>query len=140
MGTPRTSPGAVQGVLVDNYDGVTDLTPFIASATAQVDYIVTQDTSLIMTTQLLAIVETWLAAHFYACNDRTYRSKNTGGASGSFDGTTAMVFNSTLYGQTAMANDLTNTLARRNQEVITGYRRKAGMVWLGTDGGARCPR
>lgn len=133
----RISPGAVEGILVDNYDGVTDLAPFILAATNQVDYIVTQDTARIMTPQMLQIVETWLAAHFYFHADRAYKSKSTGSASGSFDGATAMVFNSTLYGQTAMANDFTNTLARRNQEVSTGYVRTAGLLWLGKCGGAR---
>ena len=133
----RTTPANVIAILGGNYDpSITDLSGFIVSASALVDYVSSQDSMSLMTAATLERVECWLAAHFYAHADQLYQSKNTGQAGATFQGQTAQCFQSTQYGQTAMLLDLTNTLARRNQEALTGYKRKATLTALGTDTGA----
>jgi hypothetical protein len=127
----RTTVANVQGILAGHYDGRTDLTPFISTATVLVDWLDAQDTDNELSTTLLEVIERWLTAHFYAHADQIFQSKSTGGASGSFQGQTAMVFSSTQYGQTAMALDVTGKLAGRNKEVLDGSRKKATVSWLG---------
>jgi len=73
----------------------------------------------------LAAIEMWLAAHFYCCSDITYTSRSTGGASGSFMGTSGKGYEGTRYGHTAMSLDPTGFLA------ISNPRQKVGMFWGG---------
>lgn len=138
---PRTNSTNVISILGPNYDSANnpDLGRFIAAASMVVDYVVTQDVNLLMTSNSLEIVECWLSAHFYAHSDQLYKSKNTAQASATFQGETAMCFQSTQYGQTAMLLDLTNTLARRNQEALKGYIRTATLQSLAYDTGANNP-
>ena len=138
---PRTTAPKVVAILGTNYDdgNFPDISRFLDTATGLVDYIVTQDVDSLMNDASLEVVERWLAAHFYAHADQLYQSKNTASASATFQGQTAMVLQSTQYGQTAMLLDLTNTLARRNQEALTGYRRVATLTSLGSYTGAQTP-
>lgn len=89
---PRTTAALVQGVLVNDWDGVTDLTPYIATANSIVNQVVklsaykrtplAQGLTNDPTTQEL--IERWLAAHCYTKMDPVYQSKSTLGASASF--------------------------------------------------------
>lgn len=134
----RTTPAKVIAILGRNFDAVadTDLSRFIDTSSSLVDYVSDNDPDGLMTATRLEVVERWLAAHFYAHSDQLYQAKNTQSAGATFQGQTAMVLQSTQYGQTAMLLDLTNTLAKRNQEALTGYRRVATLQWLGSDEGA----
>lgn len=87
----RTTPDAVAAVMrsdspASDYDGVTDLTPYIQSASSVVDQVVVFAAQRYMplppATQEL--VERWLSAYFYCKADPQYASRSTGGASGSF--------------------------------------------------------
>ena len=129
----RTTPEAVQAILVGNYDSDDrpDLTPFIEQASLLVDEIDTNDTEGVMTTKALEMVERNLAAHFYHAADPLYTSRSTAGASGSFQGQYGMGFAGNTYGQNALLLDRTGTLARRNSELQEGGRRKPSMTWLG---------
>lgn len=129
----RTTADLVQGILGDQYDNVRgmDLSPFVATSSALIDWVVSNDSESILITTLAELVERWLAAHFYAHADQLLQSKSTGGASGSFQGQTGMVLSSTQYGQTAMALDVTGLLAQRSKEVETGTRNRAELFWLG---------
>lgn len=127
----RTTSAAVQALLGENYDGSTTLTGFIDTASAVVDRVDDLDTDGILSTTNLELIERWLSAHFYAQADPLYQSRSNGGASGSFQGQTAMVFSNTNYGQQAMALDFTMALSKMSQEAIEGGRRKAGFTWLG---------
>lgn len=125
----RTDDTAVKTVLLRDYDtrNLPSLTAFIDTASAIVDRVATcaalKGKSL--TTGELELVERWLAAHCYAQSDKTYASRSTAGASGSFDGKTDMGFDSTLYGQTAMRIDYSGCLTAINKRQV------AGAVWLG---------
>lgn len=82
----RTTPGAVEAILADNYDGTTSLVPFIDTATVIIDRVVTCATrkSVTLTATEKELMERWLAAWLYTKADPTYLSKSTGRASGSF--------------------------------------------------------
>jgi hypothetical protein len=127
----RTTSINVESILVDHYDGTTSLIPFMDIASSLVDKIVTADTDGVLSTSDLELIERNLTAHFYGHADQFFTSKSTGQASGSFQGQTAMYFNSTLYGQTAVLLDCTGELSRLQQQAQTG-RKKASMTWLGT--------
>lgn len=125
----RTDPTAVQKTLLDDYDTVTqpDLNPFIEAASVMVDRVVMDaaQKSATLTSGEQEMIERWLSAHLYACSDQTYASRNTAGASGSFQGQTGQGLQSTKYGQTAMRLDWSNCL--RNQD----EQQRASVLWLG---------
>lgn len=123
----RTNNKLVEAVLGDNYNGTTNLTPFIDAANAIVNRVATcaTDKGETLTATELELIERWLAAHLYAQMDPTYASKSTAGASASFHGQTAMGFDSTLYGQTATRLDFSGCLENLDKtQVVTA-------AWLG---------
>jgi len=121
----RTTQEKVREVV--GSDESISMSPFIDFATELVDYVVTQDSSSILTTGMKERIETYLAAHFYAIRDLQYHDKKTADASAKFQGVTDMGFDATLWGQQAKRGDLTGTLARLDKEP----RAKATMDWLG---------
>ena len=129
--TTRTTQAAVIVLLSENYDGSANLSAFIDTASAVVDRVAALDADGILSDANLELIERWLSAHYYAQSDPLYQSRSNGGASGSFQGQTAMVFSNTNYGQQAMALDFTMALSKMNQEALEGGRRKAGFAWLG---------
>lgn len=82
----RTTPTAVCEVLADNYDGSTDLTAFIATASAVVDDVVdcAAEVDVTLSAARKELLERWLAAHYYTVADPLYTSKKTQDASGTF--------------------------------------------------------
>ena len=127
----RTNSDDVEAILGGHYDGSTDLDPFILTASSLVSKCSSADTGGVHSASDLELIERWLAAHFYAHSDQLPQNKSTGGASAGFQGQTAMVFNSTQYGQTALALDTTGYLAKLQQQASIGPI-KAGAAWLGT--------
>lgn len=127
----RTTPDAVQGILGGHYNGTQDLMPFIQTAASLTDRISAADSGSLLGSNDLEVIERWLSAHFYGHADQFLSQKSTGKASGTFQGRTGMGLNSTQYGQTAMALDVTGTLAQLEQQATTG-KKVAGGVWLGT--------
>lgn len=124
----RTTAPAVQSALGPNYDGQQDLEENILTASVLVDELVRCSTAkgLTLSDELLERIECYLAAHFYGHGDQFYQSRSTQGASGSFQGQTAMGLESTQYGQTALRLDISGCLMGFNK----GARARA--VWLGT--------
>jgi hypothetical protein len=115
-------------VLNLDYDGSTPLTPFIQAASAVVDdvSVLASQKSYTQSAVKLELVERWLAAHLYCVQDPTYMSKNTADSSASFarklgEGN----FETTPYGQTAVAMDLSGSLS------AIGRRQFANATWLG---------
>lgn len=127
----RTTQSAVEGILVDHYDGVTSLTPFITAANSITNKVAANDSASLLDAADLELIERWLAAHFYAHSDQMPQSKNTGRASASFQGQTGMHLTSTYYGQTAMMLDATGYLTLIQQDALKG-KAVASAVWLGT--------
>jgi hypothetical protein len=125
----RTTSGAVQAILLQDYDSLDnpDLTPFIETASSVVD-----DVSLCasqkgtpLATAKLELLERWLSAHCYCLVDRLYYSRKTGKAEGIFQGRTGMNLDYTPYGQMAKSLDPTGCLVAVTSSM------KAGMMWLG---------
>lgn len=131
----RTTSADVQAILVTNkqYDGTTDLQPFIDTAVVLTDWLETNDTGGTLSETALERIEAYLAAHFYGHADQFFTSKSTGRASGSFQGQTQMVLMSTYYGQTACLLDTTGLLAQRSKDAERGspVDYGVGIEWVG---------
>ena len=135
---PRTNPAAVQAILggtekTSNWDGITDLWPFIKAASIVVDRVATAARSKIWVTGGVALsqlelteIESWLSAHYYCMKDPLYQSKSTGGVSGTFQRKQGEGFETTEYGRVACQLDYSGSLK------AIGMRQFAGAVWLGT--------
>jgi hypothetical protein len=125
----RTNAGAVQKILMKDYDFVEipTLQPFIESASAVVDRVVTCaiNKGLPLTGTETELIERWLAAHFYAVSDKPYSSRSTDKASANFAGQTGMYLEFTQYGQQAVTLDWSGCLAALTK------RNRASMDWLG---------
>lgn len=124
----RTDTEAVQGILGNNYDDCTELTPFIEGASLIVARVVTCATAkgITLSSAEQEMLERYLAAHLYGHQNQFLTSKSTGGASGSFQGQTGMHLEATYYGQTAMnLLDPSGCLAAMNK------RQTAGGFWAG---------
>lgn len=121
----RTDVIKVAGILAKNWDGETGLQPFIDAAGSMVDDIVAYDEDSVMTAAKLEIVERYVAAHLYACQDPMYRSKNTGRAGASFHGDSGLSLDFTPYGQTAQDLDVSGYLRANQKSGIVGA------AWLG---------
>lgn len=110
-----------------------NLTPFIMRASALVDYVVTQDVNSILTDALAKQVETQLAAGFYALRDKQYASKGTGRSQAQFQvgqrGKGPFELNDWL--STAMALDITGTLAKLNEQAKNGTSPTFSWTWMG---------
>jgi hypothetical protein len=128
----RTTPRLVQD-LIEDVNKKIPMDPFIASAGAMVDWLVTEDakshTPLLQQgpaiNSLPELIERWLAAHFYSKFDTKYQQKMTGRASGSVDGQTTFNFSSSRWGQQAITLDVTGRLAERSKDAEIGLRRVA---------------
>lgn len=133
----RTNPDDVAALLGDNYDGVTDLSGFIDTASAIVDQVVTMaaekagggtgnyTSRFTLTAAVQELIERWLAAHNYALMDPLYMSKSTGGASASFQRQAGMGFESTEYGRMAIRLDFSGCLNNIDKQQF------ASCDWLG---------
>ena len=125
----RTTPSAVQAILMRDYDTVNSpsLDGFIDSASSIVDRVVlcATDKDISISTIDRELIERWLAAHFYAMSDQPYKEKETERARGVYQGLTGMYFEGTKYGQMAVTLDSSGCLS------AIGKRQVAGGFWSG---------
>lgn len=128
----RTTSALVQGVLQGDYGPLPngnnpDLTPYIDTASSVVDDVVAcaARKGKTLSDAKLELIERWLAAHHYAVMDKPFQSSSTAGASASYNGQTAMGYNATLYGQSAINLDSSGCLRNIDSN------QKASMKWLG---------
>lgn len=134
---PYTNNAAVQEILGDNYDGATDLTPFVDTASSfmqrvtlcAAELVAAGDLDVALSNAELELMERWLAAHCYALMDQTYEGKATDGASGKFRGKTDTYLEATLYGQMAVALD--------RSECMMGIQGKTGAAVKATVGAGK---
>ncbi len=126
---PATTVTAVQAVLGTNWDGTTDLTPFIDTADVVMGRVKTCafNKGNALSDVEVEVIERWLAAHYYCVQDPTYKSRNTASASGSFQGNTDMYLESTPFGQQAARLDWSGCL----QAIAGKQRASASLIWLG---------
>ena len=122
----RTSDVKVRAVIETEAEH--DLEQFITHANALVDRVNTCATgkSITLTSTELEIIETYLAAHFYALRYLQFSEKKTGRASVVIQGKTGMGLEATLWGQQALSLDPSGCLAE-----ITGGNMPT-VHWAGT--------
>jgi hypothetical protein len=132
-----TSQLSVKEVLLADYDAANcpSLQPFIDAANVIVLRMIPLAAArkVFLSNAELRIIETWLAAHFYAQSDQPYASRSTLNGSGQFQGRTDMYLESTKYGQTAMRLDTSGVLDALNK------RKVAGLQWLGKPPSSQIP-
>lgn len=68
---------------------------------------------------LLTKIELYLAAHFVTLREKQVSAEKYGNASATYQGDTGMHLSSSLYGQTAIALDVTGKLASAGKGVCT---------------------
>jgi hypothetical protein len=124
----RTTSELVAGVI--EADVNISLTPFIDSASMIVERACAV---LDYTDAELELIERWLAAHFYAARDPQLASESIKGASSTYQGQTAMYFESTVYGQRAMQLDVLGGLIAIQNQLKNGKKKYVGIDWLGTE-------
>ncbi|MCP4566487.1 MAG: hypothetical protein GY841_02770 [FCB group bacterium] len=116
------------GKIID-VDSGDDLDAFIDAANILVTDILGESGTA---TATLAVIETWLAAHFYAIYKPRASAEKAGSVSESFDYKIDLALNQTRYGQMALSLDTTGALARHNKKIIDGVSKTASVSWLGT--------
>ncbi len=100
--------------------------PFIRTANVLTNKIASKDSAGELGDALLAEIETYLAAHFYALYDQQYSEKKTGDASGVYQGKTDMRLDSTIWGQTALMLDVTGYLKGMSEG-----KARVSLAWAG---------
>lgn len=107
---------------MDDFDVAVDKTPFMTAASILVDKISG------LSTEVLTVIETWLAAHFYCMHSPRRVTEKAGDVGATYE--TKIGFNLALskYGQMAMTLDTTGTLRGISSGTV-----KPRLVWLGTD-------
>lgn len=134
----RITPEDVEEI-IDFDPSITDLWPFIAAAEELVTEICASTaniapgrTPVVYTANRLAIIETWLAAHFLAIRDPRYQSETISKASVSFQNQVGFNLRLTPYGQQAAMLDTNGGLSWLDQHISQGKRSRVGITWLGT--------
>lgn len=130
----RTTSELVKKELLDNFgkklDGeFPDLVPFIKQAnnlTTRMASLAISAKGYTHTSDELLDIETVLSAWAYCMSDRTYSSRSTGGASGSFDGQTGKGLDANFFGQKAKMLDASGVLKAIDEGKVAG-----GVTWLG---------
>jgi len=80
----------------------------------------------------LQLIETWLAAHFYAILDPRAKDEKAGPVSQENQSKVDLGLNVTHYGQQAMRFDTQGILARMDKSTTLGKNRTVGVTFLGT--------
>jgi len=126
----RTTDALVSGIIAVN--ATIPLTPFIDVANDMVTDVCLDSG---YTDAKLALIETWLAAHFYAIRDLRVDMEKAGSVSQKFQFEVDLNLAVTIYGQQAMVIDTDGNLAKVNKQATTGNAtlKKVGVVWAGTD-------
>ncbi len=123
---------ATDAMVIDvvEVDSDISLTPFITAANELVTEVCT-DSSYSSTR--LQLIETWLAAHFYAMRDQQVMMERAGPVQTQYQHKGGLCLYQTKQGQTAMILDTAGNLAQLSKRIEGGE--AAGVVfgWMGTD-------
>lgn len=140
----RTTADLVKGIIKTRI--TRDLSPFIDAA----NYMVTKVCAVIptggvdYTDEDLTLIETWLAAHFYAIDDPRNARERVSTLTQQIESKVDLGLDVTRYGQMAMRLDVNGKLAALNNAMKqqtsklpgSGTSLVGGVKWLGTP---RCP-
>ncbi len=127
----RATTESVRAVI--EVDAAADLNALITAANALTEYVVSQDTLSLLTTDLQFQIETYLAAHLYALKDPQYQAKHTGKAGATYQGQTKLRLEATWWGQQALIFDVTGKLTALND----GVKQVLSVQWLGKNSDER---
>jgi len=121
----RTTDELVEEII--EVDSTISLTPFIAVANELVTELCTDSD---YSSSRLLLIETWLAAHFYAIRDPRIESEKAGSVSEKRAIKIGLNLQQTTYGQQAMLLDTSGNLAALNKGMDTG-KRTPSVTWAG---------
>ena len=124
----RTTSSEVQEII--KIQAGYDLDPFITAANELVTE-VCDVTAAGYTDARLALIETWLAAHFYAQYDPRSETEKADVVSRKRLKRADLGFNNTHYGQMAMRLDTYGGLAAINDQMIKGGKAVMSVTWVG---------
>jgi hypothetical protein len=125
----RTTAAEIKLIIDVDDANIPDLTPFITVANELVTELCVDSG---YTATRLNLIETWLAAHFYAIRDPRTTSEKAGSVSANYQSKVDLNLSLTHYGQQAMLLDTDGNLAALNASVVNGGKRTVGVTWLGT--------
>jgi hypothetical protein len=130
---PRTNEAKIRKIIeVDSTEYPEgDLQPFIDAASSLVDEKCASVLSY--TEERLTMIETWLAAHFFAVGSTRAQSESAGPVSQSKQTSLGLNLQVTHWGQQAMLLDTEGGLANLNVKTQEGRKSKAGIFWAGKE-------
>ena len=119
------------GKIIDLDETISDLDPFINAANELVnEYCAVIST---YTETRLTLIETWLAAHFYAIRDPRAASESVG-VGASYQYKVDLNLSVTTYGQQAMLLDTAGGLAALSKRSSEGQKKASfSIAWMGTE-------
>ena len=80
-----------------------------------------------------AVIEKWLAAHFYTVRDPRAVREKAGSVSQENQSKVDLGLNTSHYGQKAMLLDYQGGLSALNKQMRDGVKKTVGVTWLGTE-------
>lgn len=120
----RTTAELIAAII--EWDVSIGLDPFIAAANSLVDEIAVESGH---DEARLTLIETWLAAHFYAMRDPRVTAEGAGPVNASYQSAVATGLKTSHYGQMAMTLDTSGLLAAMSES----RKRVASVSWLGNE-------
>lgn len=120
----RATPSSIAAII--EVDKTISLVPFITAANSLVEEIATESGH---EEARLALIETWLAAHFYTIRDPRVTAERAGPVSANYQSAVALGLSSSHYGQMAITLDTSGLL----QSLSLGKTRKVSVQWVGTE-------
>jgi len=124
----RTTEAEIAQVI--EIDATIDMTPFMVVAN---ELVTERCADAGYTDYRLQLIETWLAAHFYAMRDERASSEGAGGVSVSYLSSIGLGLKMTKQGQTAMLLDTAGGLAALSLEMEKGVTKQISIDWLGKE-------
>uniref|UniRef100_A0A6M3IVW1 Uncharacterized protein n=1 Tax=viral metagenome TaxID=1070528 RepID=A0A6M3IVW1_9ZZZZ len=126
----RTTSTLVSAIIEVDTVSVSDLSPFIAAASAMVDQACSTDD---YTADQLTQIETWLSAHIYTVRDPRAETEKAGSVSVKYQSKVALNLASSHYGQTAMLLDYMGGLAALSKRIENGKAKSVSVTWWGDE-------
>ena len=115
--------------LVD-VDASISLTPFINAANELVTECCTDSD---YTDTRLAMIEAWLAAHFYLIRDQAVAAEKAGPVGVNYQYKIGLQLAQTKHGQSAMMLDTAGNLAQLSKRIEEGESANISISWMGED-------
>jgi hypothetical protein len=133
----RTTDELVESII--EVDDSIVLTPFIEAANALVTYCCVDTDDYTYTDDILILIETWLAAHFYTVRDPRVFQEGFDSIQATYQVKTDLGLATSHFGQTAMILDPTGALAQHCGKARGAFKNEksniktnVSVTWVGT--------